>query len=231
MTLNIHDITYKQIAKTLDHALLKPEMVEADIVTGCDMAKQYDIAAVSVKPCYLPLVVGELEGSDVAAGTVVSFPHGHSTTPVKIYEALNGIENGATELDVVMNIGALRTGKYDFVRDEIFSITEAVSGRALVKVILETHYLTKDQKVKACELMEEVGVDFVKTCTGYAEGGATIEDVVLMRKTLSSRIMVKAAGGIRTVAGVLAMIEAGATRVGTSTTFTILDEFRARQAD
>lgn len=229
MTLSIQDITYQQVAKTLDHPLLKPEMTEADIVAGCDMAKQYDIAAVSVKPCYLPLVVRELEDSGVAAGTVVSFPHGHSTTPVKIYEALNGIDNGALELDIVMNIGALRSGAYDIVRDEVSAIVQAVSGRALVKVILENHYLTKDQKIKACELLEEAGVDFIKTSTGYAESGAIFEDVLLMRKTVSSVVQVKAAGGIRTLADVLAMIEAGASRVGTSATVSILEEFQARQ--
>jgi deoxyribose-phosphate aldolase len=230
VTLKIQDITYEQVAKTLDQALLKPEMTETDIIAGCDMAKQYHIAAVSVKPCYLPLVVRELDGSDVAAGTVVSFPHGHSATPVKIYEALNGVENGAVELDIVMNIGALCSGAHDVVRDEISAIVEAVSGRALVKVILEVHYLTNAQKVKACELLEESGVDFVKTATGYAESGATVEDVQLMRRTVSSVIQVKAAGGIRTLADVLTLIEAGATRVGTSATAAILDEFLAKQA-
>jgi deoxyribose-phosphate aldolase len=229
VTLCIQDITYRQLAKTLDHPLLKPEMTEMDIIAGCDMAKQYDIAAVSVKPCYLPLVVRELEDSGVAAGTVVSFPHGHSTTPVKIYEALNGIDNGALELDIVMNIGALRSGAYDSVRDEVSAIVQAVSGRALVKVILENHYLTKEQKIKACELLEEAGVDFIKTSTGYAESGANFEDVLLMRKTVSSVVQVKAAGGIRTLADVLNMIEAGASRVGTSATVSILEEFQARQ--
>jgi len=229
VTLNILDITYEQLAKTLDHALLQPEMTAADIIAGCDLAKQYHIAAVSVKPCYLPLVVRELDGSDVAAGTVVSFPHGHSATPVKIYEAINGVENGAVELDIVMNIGALRSGAYDVVSDEICAIVEAVSGRALVKVILENHYLTQSQIIKACELLAEAGVDFVKTSTGFAEGGATVEDVKLMRKTVSSVIQVKAAGGIRTLADVLTMIEAGAARVGTSATAAILDEYLAKQ--
>jgi len=227
MALNIKDLTYEQVAKTLDHALLKPEMTEADIIAGCEMAKRYRIAAVSVKPCYLPLVVRELDGSEVAAGTVVSFPHGHSTTPVKIYEALNGVDNGAVELDIVMNVGALRSGAYDIVRDEISAIVDAVSGRALVKVILENHYLTKDQIIEACELLEEAGVDFVKTATGYAESGATAADVQLMRRTVSAAVQVKAAGGIRTLADVLAMMDAGATRVGTSATAAILEDFLA----
>jgi len=228
MTSNNGQLTYERIAKTLDHALLKPEITEAEIRFGCAMARKLDIAAVSVKPCYLPLVVQELEGSDVAAGTVVSFPHGHSTTAVKIYEAINGVENGAVELDIVMNIGALRSGAYDYVQDEIAAIVDAVSDRALVKVILENHYLTESEKIQACQLMEAAGVDFVKTATGYADSGATVADLKLMRDTVNSRIMVKAAGGIRTLGDVLAAIGAGAARVGTSATETILEEFLAK---
>jgi deoxyribose-phosphate aldolase len=231
VTLNIQELGYQQVAKLLDHALLRPEMTETDALVGCQLAKQYDIAAVSVKPCYLPLVVRELEASDVAAGTVVSFPHGHSTTPVKIYEALNGVDNGAVELDIVMNIGALRSGAYEYVVDEVSAIVEAVNDRALVKVILENHYLTRAQIVKACELLEQSGVNFVKTATGYADTGASAEDVRLMRTTVSPAVQVKAAGGIRTLADVLAVVAAGAARVGTSATAAILDEFLAKQAE
>jgi deoxyribose-phosphate aldolase len=229
MTIDIQNLTYEKLTKTLDHALLKPEMTEADVMAGCSIAKKYDIAAVSVKPCYLPLVVRELKGSGVAAGTVVSFPHGHSSMAVKIYEALNGVENGAVELDIVMNIGALRSGAHDYVRDEISAIAEAVGGRALVKVILETHYLTDPEKIIACQLLEEAGADFVKTSTGYADRGATVEDIHLMRKTLGPKIQVKAAGGMRTLTDVLSAIEAGAIRVGTSATETILEEFQAQR--
>jgi deoxyribose-phosphate aldolase len=227
MTMNINSIPYEQFAGTLDHAILKPEQTETDVITGCKMAKKYKIAAVSVKPCYLSLVVKELAGTEVAAGTLVSFPHGHSTIPVKIYEALNGVENGAAELDIVMNIGALRSGDYDYVRDEATALVQAVAGRALVKIILENHYLTEEEKIKACQILDAAGVDFVKTSTGYTETGATPEDVKLMRATVKPKIQVKAAGGIRTVAAVLAEIEAGATRVGTSSTEAILDEFLA----
>ena len=219
------DIPYKQIAKTLDHALLKPEMTEADVIAGCSMAVKYDIAAVSVKPCYLPLVVKELERSKVAAGTVVSFPHGHSTPAVKVYEAINGVENGAVELDIVMNIGALRSKAYDYISDEIGAIVQAVGDQALVKVILENHYLDQDEIIKACQILEDAGVDFVKTATGYADSGATVEDIQLMRKTVNPKIRVKAAGGIRTLADVLAVIDAGAARVGTSATESILEEY------
>jgi deoxyribose-phosphate aldolase len=223
-------ITYEQIAKTLDHSILKPEMTEADVIAGCAMARQYDIAAVSVKPCYLPLVVQELAGSSVAAGTVVSFPHGHSTKAVKVYEAQDGVANGATELDIVMNIGGLRSGRGDYVREEIQAIVEAVAGQALVKVILENHYLTEGEKELACRLLEEAGVDYVKTSTGYAETGAKVADLDLMRANVSPTVLVKAAGGIRTLAVTLAMIDAGASRVGTSSTKEILDEFNSQIA-
>ena len=223
-----HNITYQQVAKILDHSILKPEMTEADVIAGCAMARQYDIAAVSVKPCYLPLLVEELAGSDVAAGTVVSFPHGHSTMAVKIFEAQDGVANGATELDIVMNIGALRSGRADFVRDEIRAIVEAIDGRALIKVILENYYLTEDQKALACHLCEEAGVDYVKTSTGFTETGAKVTDLHWMRANVSSKVLLKAAGGIRTLSDALAMIEAGASRVGTSSTKAILDEFLAQ---
>ncbi len=225
MTIDIHTITYEQFADTLDHSILKPEQTEADVIAGCAMAKKYNIAAVSVKPCYLPLVVQELAGTEVAAGTLVSFPHGHSTIPVKVYEALNGVENGATELDIVMNIGALRSGDFDYVQDEASAIVQAVAGRALVKIILENHYLTAAEKIKACQILDAAGVDFVKTSTGYADTGATPADAELMKSNVDPKIQVKAAGGIRTVTDVLAEIEAGATRVGTSSTESILEEF------
>jgi deoxyribose-phosphate aldolase len=224
------NFTYLQIAKALDHALLKPEMTEAEVAAGCAMALKYDIAAVSVKPCYLPMVVEKLAGSDVAPGTVVSFPHGHSTPQVKVYEAIDSVENGAVELDIVMNIGALRGGVYQIIRDEIGAIVQAVGDQALVKVILENYYLTRNEIVKACQLLEDAGVDFVKTATGYAEGGATVEDVKLMRKSVRLPLQVKAAGGIRTLDDVLSMLEAGASRVGTSATESILEEFLSRKA-
>ena len=225
MGIDIKNMTYRHVAKTLDHSILKPEMTEADVISGCEMARHYDIAAVSVKPCYLPLVVDQLAGTDIAPGTVVSFPHGHSTTAVKVFEAQDGVANGATELDIVMNIGALRSGNIELVRDEIRAIVEAVEGKALVKVILENYYLSDDQKVQTCFLLEEAGVDYVKTSTGYAESGATISDLDLMRKNVSSKVLVKAAGGIRTLDDVLSMIKAGASRIGTSSTKAILDEF------
>jgi deoxyribose-phosphate aldolase len=220
-----NELTDNRLAKTLDHALIKPEMTEDEVIAGCALALRHDIAAVSVKPCYLPLVVKQLRGSNIAAGTLVSFPHGHSTPQVKVYEAINGVENGATELDIVMNIGAFRAGKYDTIREEIGAIVQAVGDEALVKVILENHFLTPDEIVKACHLLEQAGVDFVKTATGYADRGATTADVKLMRQSVGPGVRIKAAGGIRTLADVRRMIAAGAARVGTTSTEAIMEEF------
>jgi deoxyribose-phosphate aldolase len=218
---------YRQVVEMLDHAVLKPEMTETDVIAGCVLAGQYQIAAVSVKPCYLPLAVRELAGSSVAAGTVVSFPHGSCTTAVKIFEAQDAIANGATELDIVMNFAALRSGRPEYVRDEIRAIVRAVDGQALVKVILENHYLTRDQIALACQLLVETGVDYVKTSTGFSQTGALLEDLHWMRANLSGSALIKAAGGIRTLSDAQAMIEAGASRLGTSSTKAILDEIQA----
>ena len=219
-----------QVVEMLDHAVLKPEMTEADVVAGCELACQHQIAAVSVKPCYLPLAVRELAGSGVAAGTVVSFPHGSSTTAVKVFEAQDAIANGAVELDVVMNFAAMRSGRPEYVRDEIRAIVDAVDSQALVKVILENHFLTKDQIALACRLLQEAGVDYVKTSTGFSQTGAQLEDLHWMRANLRGSVLVKAAGGIRTLSDARAMIEAGASRLGTSSTKAILDEIQAYSA-
>jgi deoxyribose-phosphate aldolase len=227
MKTDNNSLNYRQVVQTLDHAVLKPEMTEADVIAGCVLACQHQIAAVSVKPCYLPLAVRELVGSGVAAGTVVSFPYGSCTTAVKIFEAQDAIANGAAELDIVMNFAALRSGRSEYVRDEIREIVKAVDGQALVKVILENHYLTKDQIALACQLLEEAGVDYVKTSTGFSQTGALLEDLHWMRAHLSGNVLVKAAGGIRSLSDALAMIEAGARRLGTSSTKAILDEIQA----
>src|SRR5512146_1407131 len=170
-------ITYEQLAKVIDHSLLKPELTEADVIAGCQLAASYHVASVCVKPADVALAARLLQGSDVAVGTVIGFPHGNSTTAVKVFEARDALANGAVELDMVINIGALRSGKYDYVRDEIHAVVEAARGKALVKVILENAYLTDEQKVAACQLAEAAGADFVKTSTGFAPTGATIEDV------------------------------------------------------
>jgi deoxyribose-phosphate aldolase len=227
--LNSKTITYEQLAKTIDHSLLKPEMTEAEVVAGCELARAYHVASVCVKPCHVALAARLLKGSDVAVGTVVGFPHGSSTTAVKVAEARQAIADGAVELDMVLNIGELRSGHADYVRQDIQAVVEAAKGRALVKVILENAYLTNEEKVLACRLAEAAGADFVKTSTGFAPSGATIEDLKLMRASVGPRVQVKAAGGVRTLDAILAVIDTGTTRVGATATAAILDEFTKRQ--
>jgi deoxyribose-phosphate aldolase len=235
--LSSKTITYEQLAKVIDHSLLKPELTEAEVIAGCELARRYHVASVCCKPADVPLAVSILAGSDVAVGTVVGFPHGSSTTAVKVAEARDALANGAVELDMVLNIGALRSGKYDYVREEIAAVVQAAavvntaSGKALVKVILENAYLTDDQKVMACRLAEEAGADFVKTSTGYAPSGATLDDVRLMRRTVSPKVQVKAAGGVRTLPALLDMIDAGVTRCGATATAAILDEFKRQRGE
>lgn len=227
--LNSQTITYEQLAKTIDHSLLRPELTEADVISGCELAARYHVASVCVKPCHVRLAARQLAGSDVAVGTVIGFPHGSSTTAVKAFEARQALEDGAAELDMVINIGELRSGQYDYVRDDIRAVVEAAQGKALVKVILENAYLTDEQKVKACQLVEEAGGDFVKTSTGFAPSGATLEDLRLMRRSVSPKIQVKAAGGVRTLDALLEVIDTGTTRVGATATATILDDFKKRK--
>lgn len=226
--LNVKTITYKQLAKTIDHSLLRPELTDEDVIEGCKLAARYHVASVCVKPYHVPLAVEQLKGSDVAVGTVVGFPHGAHTTQTKVFEAQKALKDGAVELDMVINIGALRSGQYDYVREDIRAVVEAAMEKAIVKVILENAYLTDEQKVQGCKLVEEAGADFVKTSTGFAPSGATIEDLKLMRASVSPRVQVKAAGGVRSLDAILAVIEVGVTRVGATATAAILDEFQER---
>lgn len=228
--LESKSISLEQLAKTIDHSLLRPELTQAEVVAGCELAARYQVASVCVKPCYVSLAAGLLKGSGVAVGTVVGFPHGSSTSYVKAVEANEALSNGATELDMVINIGELRSGNYDVVREDIRSVVQAAAGKALVKVILENAYLTDEEKVIACKLVEEASADFVKTSTGFAPGGATLADVHLMRASVSPAIQVKAAGGVRTLETALQMIDAGVTRMGATATAAILDEFKSRKA-
>ena len=226
MTLNSATITLAQLAKTIDHSLLKPELTHNDVISGCELAKRYHVASVCVKPCHVLLATELLRGSDVLVGTVIGFPHGNSTTTVKVAEARQALQDGATELDMVINIGEMRSGHYTYVQDEIKALCDlAHQAGAIVKVIFENAYLTEDEKIKACHLSEEAGADFVKTSTGFAPTGATIDDIKLMRKNVSSRVQVKAAHGIRTLEAALQMIDAGVTRIGATATAVILDDF------
>ena len=221
-------ITYEQLAKTIDHSVLRPELTEADVIAGCALADKYHVASVCVKPCHVKLAKQQLAGSDVAVGTVVGFPHGNSTIATKVFETQEAVAAGATEIDMVINIGEMRSGHADAVRNEIRAVVNAAHPHAIVKVILENAYLTHAEKVLGCKLVEEAGADFVKTSTGFAPTGATVEDIALMRATVGPQVQVKAAHGVRTLDQLLAMIDAGATRSGATATAAILDEFLQR---
>lgn len=221
--------TYRDVAKAIDHSLLRPELDDRFVEDGCRLAAEYDVASVCVRPVDVARAVGLLAGTDVAVGTVVGFPHGSHLTATKVFEARQALEAGARELDMVINIGALRSGRDDDVRADIAAVVEvAHPAGALVKVILENYYLTDEEKVRACRLAEAAGADFVKTSTGFAPGGATHEDLVLMRRTVSPHVQVKAAGGVRTLDALLAVLELGVSRVGATATKAILDDFLAR---
>jgi len=223
-------VTAKEIAAMIDHSLLKPEMTKQDVIDGCLLAKELGCATVCVKPCDVAVAAEVLKGSNVLVGTVIGFPHGHHLTEVKLLEAEYAIKQGCRELDMVINIGRFLSGEYDLVEEDIRAVCE-LSHRheVIVKVIFENYYLTDEQKVKLCEICERAGADFVKTSTGYAAGGATINDLRLMRKACSDKIMVKAAGGVRTLEAALSARAAGVARVGATASKAIIDEARERE--
>lgn len=210
------------LAKVIDHTLLKPVATRAQIEKLCAEARQYGFASVCVNPCWVPLCAELLKNSGVAVCTVIGFPLGATTTEAKAFEASDALQNGAGELDMVLNIGALKSGDYETVRQDVRAVREA-GDDFILKVIIETSELTRDEKVKACELAAEAGADFVKTSTGFASGGATVEDVRLMKASVPSGVQVKASGGVRTRADVDAMLAAGATRVGASAGVSIIE--------
>ncbi len=227
MRLTPHDI-----AKMLDHSTLQPYLTDEDVRKGCELALRYDTASVCARPCDMPLVASMLRGSDVKVCTVIGFPHGAHRTAVKVAEAKQALADGCTELDMVINIGKLVAGDEAYVREEIRQIVQAAhEAGALVKVILETCYLTDEQKVTACRLSEEAGADFVKTSTGYGSKGCTIEDLKLMRRSVSERVQVKGSGGIRDLDTVLSARAVGATRCGVSATAAIMAEAEKRYAE
>ncbi|KJS80376.1 MAG: deoxyribose-phosphate aldolase [Peptococcaceae bacterium BICA1-8] len=207
------------IAKYIDHTILKPQTTEAEIVELCREAKQYGFAAVCVNPCYVNLAAKLLTGTKVKVATVIGFPLGANTIEVKAFEADRAFKEGAQEIDMVINIGALKAGKYDYVQEDIHAVVNAAKiqvPKKLVKVIIETNLLTNEEKEKACELVLAAGADFVKTSTGFNGGGANLEDVHLMKRVVGEKVKIKASGGIRDVKTALLMIEAGAERIGTS---------------
>lgn len=222
---------YRDVAKTIDHSLLRPELDDAFIEAGCRLAAEYDVASVCVRPRDVARAHRLLSSTDVAVGTVIGFPHGSSRTETKVFESRLALHDGARELDMVIDIGALISGDDDSVQNQITAVVEiAHAEAALVKVILENAYLTDEQKVRGCHLVEAAGADFVKTSTGFAPSGATLPDLRLMRRSVSPNVGVKAAHGIRTLDALLEVLEIGVTRVGATQTAAMLDEFKARKA-
>lgn len=212
------------LAKMIDHTNLKASTVKEDILKLTNEAKEYQFASVCVNPTWVELGAQELKGTDVKVCTVIGFPLGANTKEVKVFETKDAIEKGAQEIDMVINIGKLKDGDYDYVESEISAVVEASKGKAIVKVIIETSLLTDEEKKKACSLAVQAGADFVKTSTGFSTGGATVEDVALMRQTVGANVGVKASGGIHSKEEALAMVNAGATRIGASSGIAIVSE-------
>lgn len=206
----------KDLAGMIDHTLLKADATREQLQRLCEEAKRYQFASVCVNPTWVKYADELLQGSGVKVCTVIGFPLGANTPEVKAFETHNAIENGAQEVDMVINIGALKDKDYELVERDICAVTEAAAGKALTKVIIETCLLTEEEKIRACELAVKAGADFVKTSTGFSTGGATVADVALMRKTVGPDIGVKASGGVRNLTDAKAVIEAGATRIGAS---------------
>lgn len=219
----------EEFVKTIDHSLLKPHLSKDDIVAGCDVAKRFGFKLAMVQPHYVELAAHQLEGTDILVGTVVSFPHGNDLTSVKALSTRMLREQGATDLDMVMNLAAMKSKEYELLHDDIAAVV-AAAGDGVVKVILETHYLDKGEIVKACEIAKKAGAHFVKTSTGFTEKGATPEDIALMRATVGPEMGVKGAGGIRTLDQALAILAAGANRVGISASESIMKEWETWHA-
>ena len=211
-----------KLNKYIDHTLLKPDASQEQIETLIEEAKKYDFASVCVNPTWVNFAAQALKATDVKVCTVIGFPLGANTPELKAFETSDAIQNGADEVDMVINIGALKSRNFDLVERDIRAVVEAAKG-TLVKVIIETCLLTDDEKVKACQIAQKAGADFVKTSTGFSTGGATVEDVALMRKTVGPDMGVKASGGARSYEDALAFIKAGATRIGASSGVAIME--------
>ena len=231
MTTSIETLTYRDVAKTIDHSLLRPELDDEFVEAGCRLALAYDVASVCVRPADVVLARTILDGTDVAIGTTIGFPHGNHRTETKVFESVRAIGDGARELDMVLQIGALKSGHDADVEADIRAVVDvAHAAGAIVKVIFENAYLTDDEKVRACRLTEAAGGDFVKTSTGFAPTGATHDDLRLMRANTTPPTQVKAAGGVRTLDALIEVMALGVTRVGATATAAMLDDFRARKA-
>jgi deoxyribose-phosphate aldolase len=223
------EYTYADVAKMIDHSLLNPTIAAAELESGCRLALDYDVASVCILPYYLRRAATLLAGSRVNASTTIGFPHGCHTTAVKVAEAERALADGGQELDMVVNISAVLSGDWQYVRDDmaaVIAVTHAAGQK--VKVIFENCYLNDAQKIRLCEIASELDADWVKTSTGYGTGGATIEDLKLMRQHAAPRVQVKAAGGVRDLDALLAVRAAGATRCGATRTASMLDDARLR---
>lgn len=216
----------KTLNKYIDHTLLKPEAKREDIIEICKEAKEYDFMSVCINPNWISLVKEQLEDSDVKVCTVIGFPLGANNKETKALEAKIAVEDGADEVDMVVNIGRLKSKDYDYVKKDIEGVVRA-SGDKLVKVIIETSLLTDEEKLKACKIAMEAGAHYVKTSTGFSDGGARVEDVKLMRDTVGDKLGVKASGGVRTYEDALKFIDAGASRLGASSGVNIIKEEKA----
>lgn len=211
-------------SKYFDHTILRADATEEEIINLCNEAKKYNFASVCVNPCHIETCANILEGSGVDVCTVVGFPLGSMTTEAKMFETEQALKHNATEIDMVINIGKLKDKDYIYVRNEI-KLLKKICGTKILKVIIETCLLTEEEKIKACELAKEAGADFVKTSTGMSKAGATKEDIMLMRKVVGEEMGVKASGGIRDLNSAQTMIDAGATRVGCSSTVNIMESY------
>lgn len=223
------DVSYADVAKMIDHSLLNPTLTWRQLEDGCRLARAYDAASVCIMPYALPRCVELLSGSTVKASTTIGFPHGGHATAIKAAEAKRALADGGEELDMVVNISKVLSGDWDYVRDDIRAVIEPTHAAGQkVKVIFENCYLNDEQKIRLCEICGELGADWVKTSTGYGTGGATHDDLRLMRQHSPAHVQVKAAGGVRDLDGLLAVRALGVTRVGASRTKDILDECRRR---
>jgi len=217
-------IKYEEIAGMIDHSLLKPYLTDKEIEEGCRIADEYKTASVCVRPCDVKRAVGILKDSPVLVTSVIGFPHGTTTVQTKVFEAKEAIDNGAVELDVVLNIGKLKSKDYDYVKEDLKAVTETAHVKSVdVKIIFENCYLDDDEKISACEICNEVGVDYVKTSTGFGTGGAEDKDLKLMRENTDPEIKLKAAGGIRTLERAIEVKKIGCSRIGATATVGILE--------
>ena len=229
MSKTYRGYTLEQVAKTIDHSILKPDFTYADVAAGAELALKYNTASYCIRPMDVAAAAKALAGSTVNVCTVIGFPHGSTTTATKAFETKDAIANGAVEIDMVMNVSAMLSGDFDFVEQDIRAVVEiAHAAGASVKVIFETAFLNDEQIIKACELTENAGADYVKTSTGFASEGATTHNVALMKKTVGDRLKVKSSGGVRTLDQLIDYMDLGVTRSGCSATAQVLEEFIAK---